>query len=313
MTSSSSEAPTYRMRFEFRVSHNFNVESRELEFDLAGRGAVLKAVHERPLKQTDAVTIQVGAFQTDAEALEFGQRLQRATILAAVKTDLGVDVGKNRVRSGVSEGIRQKVLNDTGFVLRDRVHGVDVYREDIPVRIFLVEAHGTVTQNPQDFLAEVSASYTEWSQPMAGVEQALRLRAEASLARENLARMILAIASVEALTPDEFWTDRQAALLRHLAASASSFPEISQDEIDEVVERITGQRKISVSQGFRRLFHRIGLQALWPRWRELYAVRSRVLHGDAPPDLVLNSLDEVLRLSKEIVLTAAAHEIRGQT
>ena len=49
MTSSASDTLTYRIRFEFLISTYFDVDARELKFELAGRPSVLKAVQERPL------------------------------------------------------------------------------------------------------------------------------------------------------------------------------------------------------------------------------------------------------------------------
>ncbi len=312
MTSSASDAPTYRMRFEFLISTYFGVDARELEFELAGRPAVLKSVQERPLKEVGAVTIQVGGFHDDSEAREFGHRLQRATTLAATKTDLGIDVGKNHNRTTASEKMRDAYFKKHGRVLRNRVHGIDVFKEYPPVHIIVVEGYGTVTIRPQIFLQELEASFTAWSKPVAvDLEKALRLRAQANHAGDNLVRMLLAVASVEALTPEESWTDKQKEMLQSFADAARSFPGATESEIEEIVARLTGQSKLSVNQGFRRLFDRLGVQHLWPRWREVYDVRSRILHGDARPEEVRATIDETMRLSREIVLTAAAREIAG--
>jgi hypothetical protein len=312
MTGSASDTSTYRMRFEFLVSTYFHVDTREYAFELAGRPAVLKSVPERPLKETGAVTIQVGGFRDDSEALEFGYRLQRATTLAATKTDLGIDVGRNRNRTGVSAKIRENFFKRTGRILRNRVHGIDVFKEEPPVHTIVVEAEGRVTIDPQVFLLELEASFGAWCNPVSvDLERALRLRAEANFAGHNLVRMLLAIASVEALTPDELWTDKQKEMLQCFTTKACSFPGASPDEIEEIVERFTQMSKLSISQGFRRLFDRLGIQHLWPPWRDVYNFRSRILHGDVPPEGALAAVDEALRLSRQIVLRAAADEIAG--
>ena len=298
MTSSASDAPTYQMRFEFLISTYFGVDARELDFELAGRPAVLKSVQERPLKEVGAVTIKVGGFRDESEAREFGHRLQRAATLAATKT--------------ASEKMREAFFKKTGRVLRNRVHGIDVFKEDPPVNIIVVEAYGTVTIPPQIFLRELEASFTAWSKPVAvHLEKALRLRGQANHAGDNLVRMLLAVASVEALTPVESWTDKQKEMLQSFADAARKFPGATESEIEEIVERVTGQSKLSVNQGFRRLFDRLGVQHLWLPWREVYNVRSRILHGDAGPEEVRATIDETMRLSREIVLTAAAREIAG--
>lgn len=312
MTNSASDAPTYRMRFEFLISTYFAVDARELKFELAGRPAVLKSVRERPLNEVGDVTIRVGGFRDESEAREFGLRLRRATTLAATKTDLGIDVGRNHNRTTVSKKMREAFFKKHGRILRNRVHGIDVYKEDIPVNIIVIEGRGTVTIPPQIFLRELEASFTAWSKTVSvDLENALRLRAEANHAGDNLVRMILAIASVEALALDEFWTDKQKEMLQWFATYARSFPGATESEIEEIVERVTGQRKLSVNQGFRRLFDRLGVQHLWPRWSKVYNLRSRILHGDIHPREVLAEIDQTMRLSREIVLTAAAREIAG--
>ena len=121
--------------------------------------------------------------------------------------------------------------------------------------------------------------------------------------------MLLAIASVEALTPEESWTDTQKQMLQSFASAARSFPGATEHEIEEIVTRLTTQPKLSVNQGLRRLFDRLGVIHLWPRWGAVYNVRSRILHGDVRPEEVQATIDEAMHLSRVIVLTAAAREI----
>lgn len=304
--------PTYKVRFEFHVSAFFNVDAQEYGFEIAGRQAKLSSVHGRPLKNDEAAAIHVGGFAAEAEAAAFGSRIQRAATLAGTRCGLGVDIGDNQPGARLASDLRAHLLKKFGCDTRPHVHGVDVYREDIPAGPLIVEGRGSVLFEPGKFISELSASYESWSQPVSPeLEHALRLRCEASLAGDSLAQMILAIASVEALTPEERWSPNQEILLRSLAAEARQYPGIPPIEITEVVERIIGQRKLGVNQGFRRLFDRIGLQHLWPRWNKVYSVRSRVLHGDAPIAQARDALDEARSLSREIVLKAAAMEIPG--
>lgn len=312
MTDEILDAPPYLMRFEFRVTTYFNIAARNFEFELAGRPAVLRAVQDRPLKETGAVTIQVTGFESEIEAREFGYRVQRASTLTATKTDLGIDVGDNVVRTSASALMREQFYKAHGRVLRNRVHGIDVYPETPPSNTIVVEGRGTVLTTPEIFLRELDASFEGWSHPVAvELEHSLRLRAEANIASDNLVRMILAIASVEALTPDETWTDKQTEMLQWFATNAANFLDATPQDIEEVVERITGQRKLSVNQGFRRLFLRLGVQHLWTEWSKVYNIRSKILHGDARPDEARVAVDNAMRLSKEIVLTAASVQIAG--
>lgn len=100
-----------------------------------------------------------------------------------------------------------------------------------------MESRGSVLVDPKIFLGELSLSFADWSRPVAvRLEQALRIRAEANLATDVLRRMILAVASVEALTPDEFWTRKQRKMLQRMVTNVRSCPGATKSEIDEIVE-----------------------------------------------------------------------------
>lgn len=309
MTAGTDAAPTYRVRFEFLVSPFFNADTRELQFDLQGLPAILKSVADRPLKEAQAVAIQVGHFSDEASAFEFGYRLQRATTLAAIKSDLGVNIGDNEVRTWVSDEVRRAHFAKTGTQLRNRVHGVDVFKEGVEYRFPVFEGRASVSIEPRLFLDELGAAYPALSKPFSPkLQHALRLRCEARLGGDGLGLTILAIASVEALTPQETWTAKQKEILDAMSTCAASSKDAAVSDIEEVLEAISKLRKLSVNQGIRRLLHRLNLQYLWPRWNALYQNRSKVLHGDVSPNVARSSLTEALALSKEIVLAAAARE-----
>jgi hypothetical protein len=87
------------------------------------------------------------------------------------------------------------------------------------------------------------------------------LRAEANITTDPLAQFVLGVASVEALTLEAAWTKGQLEVLAALEKAARDHPHVSTEEIEEIVER----RRLSVGEGFRRLFQEIGLLHLWPR------------------------------------------------
>jgi len=221
----------------------------------------------------------------------------------------GLDVGDDLARTRASDALRKQIFDKTGSYLRDRIHGVDVFQENVPSRIIIVEGKGVVTMSPQVFLTELKASFEASANPMATeVEHGVRLCCEAYLGGDGLARMILAIAAVEALVSEGKWTVAQNNLLSLLLTTARSFPNASSEEIREIVERIETLHRISIRQGCRRLLIRLKLSELWPRWDRLYEVRSGVLHGDLPSKEARAVVDEATRLSQQIVLAAVRAE-----
>jgi hypothetical protein len=300
--------PTYKVRFEFRTAVRFSVSDAEFEFKVADLPAYLRSFDDgRPLNESDVAVIHVGGFPDQSKAREFGLRLHRAATLASTRTDFGVDIGASQAHPHPKVKSREAILKETGILIRDHAFGIDVYDETTPTTILSVSGLASVRRPPQNFLKALDESFRVWPQsPGKEVELALRLRAEANMATDGLARLVLAITSVETLTPEEFWSDQQTEVLNILEETARNCHHAPVDEIEEIIERITKQRKLTVSESFRRLLRQIGLFHLWPRWRKVYSVRSKILHGHVPPDHASAALSDAMALSKEIVLAATS-------
>jgi hypothetical protein len=312
MSNDKGSSTAYGVRFEFLVSTYLDVDSDHLDFEMAGQPMVLKAVHDELIKDASEVTIGARGFCTETEAREFGDRLQKATTLAATKTGLGIDVGMNQTRSSVSKSIRDRIYQEHGRVLRDRIHGVDVFAAEEPVHTLVVRAFGTVRIQPRTFLDELEASYLAWPDTVSErLTNALRIHSQANQMADNLSRMLLGIAAVEVLASDEDWSEKQRELLRSFEVNALNYPDASETEVEEVISQLRNLRKLSVGEGFRRLLRRLRCEAIWPEWRKVYHARSRILHGDMPREEVVATIGETMKLSRMIILTAAALEIPG--
>ena len=129
---------------------------------------------------------------------------------------------------------------------------------------------------------------------------------EARVARDPLAAFVLAVTSIEALTDDPPWSLRQEQMLAHAVSAVTTTGDGSQQEIEEVAQRIRTLHKVGVMQGFKRLLVTLDRLNLWPRWKRLYSeTRSAFLQGDMPQPIDGDAIHEAMTLSKEIVLAAA--------
>jgi hypothetical protein len=311
MTDSSQGASGFRMRFEFRLSTPLNHADGEFSFLLGGRSAVLQTIGGKPLSEDERLVLNVRGFGSEHEALDFGHRAQPASLLAAIEAGMGIDVGQNKPRLQSSEAIKEAIRAKGYGTLRDRIHGVDAFLDDEDVFFLSLDASGRVLVPIEKLTGHLVDFFEVCPTRLSGrVERGVRLRAEARVARDPLAAFVLAVTSVEALTDDPPWSSRQEQMLAHAASALMATGDASQQEIEEVAQRIRTLHKVGVMQGFKRLLVTLDRLNLWPRWKRLYSeTRSAFLHGDKPQAIDGDAIHEAMTLSKEIVLAAARLEI----
>ena len=79
------EKTTYRLRLKLRVGKSLDEEGSALTASVAGRTVTIKSEKRgEPLSKASWLVMDCGAFETEAQAREFGEELRRATHLAGL-------------------------------------------------------------------------------------------------------------------------------------------------------------------------------------------------------------------------------------
>ena len=196
-------------------------------------------------------------FETEAQAREFGEELRRATHLAGLCNRVGVDAGdpgEDRTMSWLNPEVFRSVNPDKR--LAPDVHGIVVLRS-------LEEC---LPEN--DPLRSGSPS----------IRRAVRVLNLAEIHENPIAKLVLAVCTIESLATDPPWTDGQ----RELIESAAVWLERAhgdREEAMQVLEAIRQVRKESIRQRIRRLLQVNGLSNVWRDWDRLYKRRSGLFHG----------------------------------
>jgi hypothetical protein len=226
----------------------------------------------------------------------------------------GVDAGVDLTTSGVAEIVRQRVREKTGAVLRDNVHGVDVFLDDPAVRLFNLSATGTVSKNPEPFLSDISKLFPATHNASATTRDTALLLNFALMRPEPVAQIVYAISAVEMLGQSETWSAKQREVLERLARAAENEPDMDSAERRELADAIRrGTHKLSLRQGALRLLASVGLGHLRKEWEEVYAERSTLVHGLAPrPGVDYGKLAfRTVSLCGHVLLRVIAKEIPG--
>jgi hypothetical protein len=98
--------------------------------------------------------MNVRGLESEEEAKIFGRKLKSACELSSVVSRLGLDSGVDLPTARLNQLARDRVREESGFHVRDNVHGIDGFVDDSSVRIFGMTATGTVGATPDRFLGE---------------------------------------------------------------------------------------------------------------------------------------------------------------
>jgi hypothetical protein len=306
-------SPTYRVRLRFRLLKKLGIDAPEHRFRVGQREAVLSAaVPDVPIRDSEWLVINVRGLLSEGEARSFGQGLRTAIELASVSTRLGVDVGRDLATSGLGQHVKEHILRETGAIVRDNIHGLDVFEDDPRVVYFAMSGTGTVHANPETFLPLAAELHDQTHVLSKQARDVLLLLNYALMRPEPVAQIVFAFSAVETLGQDLTWSDGQRDLLTHLAQSAAQSCFATLDEREEVADAVRKSlHRLTLRQGVMRLLASIGLQHFKRPWDALYRERSTLVHGLAPrPGADYSDLaHRAVTLCGHILLKAIAKEI----
>lgn len=309
-------APTYRARLRFRVHKKLNLPGVEHQFPVAGREVVMKPLNGPTIKESDWLVMNASGFLDETEARDFGHELRAALELSSVATRLGIDTGRDIATSGLGRSVKEQIAKDSGALVRDNVHGLDVFEDDPNVRFFQINATGSVLANPDPFLAFLAEVYGRALTVSDKVKDVILLLNYALMRPEPVAQIVFAFSAVETLGQSETWTRQQKSLLVELAESAEHSLTGSQSERREVAEAIRKSvHRLTLRQGVIRLLGSLDLMHLRKIWDALYEERNTLIHGLAPrPGADYSDLaHRTLNLCGRILLGAVAEELSAAT
>lgn len=140
--------------------------------------------------------------------------------LAALSSRLGVDSGEDKPTSLINEDFARSIgLIKEHERVAPNVHGLP---DDDNIRFPVVNAEGTVTADPEQFLSALRELGENDDIGFGPAVNAVRLLNLALMISEPLAQMVLTFSAVEELGQNEKWSEAQEALIRQLAEAAEA-------------------------------------------------------------------------------------------
>jgi hypothetical protein len=303
---------TWRVRLRFRLQKRLNIQANEHHLSISGHEVVLSPqVTEQAIRDNEWLVMNARGFTSQDEALRFGTKLRSALEVSAVAVRVGVDAGRDLATTGLGRGVREEILRSTGALVRDNIHGLDVFVDNPNTRIIHLSATGSVLASAEPFLSDLGELY---GSPTASqrVADVILLLNYALMRPEPVAQIVFAVSAVESLGQDETWSPDQRRLLRELSRAAeesATGTDAERREVSDAIEK--SLHRLTLRQGVFRLLDSLGLANLKRAWDALYAERSILVHGLAPrPGADYGDLaHRTVGLCGQILLKAIATEI----
>ena len=156
----------YHLRFRFRLQKKLHLDQKEYRFQVQGHEVVLSPERtDLNISDSNWLVMNVRGFESEDEAKTFGRKLKSTCELSSVASRLGLDSGVDLPTAGLGQLARDRLREESGFHVRDNVHGIDVFADDPSVRIFGMNATGTVRAMPDRFLGDLDQLF-EASNPV---------------------------------------------------------------------------------------------------------------------------------------------------
>jgi hypothetical protein len=308
-------AGTFRARFRFRMQKPLNISAKRHEVKIGERDVVLSAaLPDVDISESSWLVMNAGGFENEREATRFAARLKGACELSSAAARLGVDAGVDMPTSSFGALVVDHVREQSGILLRDNIHGIDVFPDDPNVCFGDCSGTGTVLAGPDPFLSDLDNFHEHVGSASQVTRDIVLLLNYALMRPEPVAQIVFAFSAVEMLGQNEDWSTDQKRLLTELGTWAQQSSLGTVEERHEVAEAIRrGTYKLSLRQGVLRLLSSLGLEHLKRSWDDMYAQRSTLVHGLAPrPGARYEELgNRVVSLCGQILLRAVARDVPG--
>ena len=306
----------YRTRLKVRIGKGLTTSETSLEAEFNGRDVTVKsAKRDQPLEEASWLVMNSRGFANEKEAFEYGEQLRSAVHLAGLCTRVGVDgraIGDNRTTSGFFAG-GEEWLRSLGALQADEqvvndVHGLMVLPDDENIRIFGGEARGRVTHDSRKFILAIEEAATKGVSHE--VEHAIHVLNQAHINESPLAKVVLTISSIEALSDqNKSWTSFQTEIIDR--ATALVHTEFTDSvAVREVTDAIRRMRPVSLRQQAKRLLEQYDLLTWWEDWENVYGRRSSLFHGGVTREHgeVAELAADAMKVCARIVLSIAKRQ-----
>jgi len=303
---------SHRLRFRAYSGKRLEIPTREYVFEVDGREVILTGQDSERIRDSDWLIFNIKGFARSDEAWSFGARFKHALEFSSASMRVGINTGIGQSTLSLSPNVRSELLAQSGMLVRDNIHGLDVFEDAPNIGFITGGARGGNTYiNPAAFLQLTADLFKEINSLSDSAQNILLLLNFALLQRDSVSQIVFAFSAVEMLGQNLSWSENQKRLIERLTTIAKESSDYEEGERKEVADAISRSlHRLSLRQGVFRLLDALNLTHLKIVWDRTYNERSRLIHGLAPKAGVdySNLANKAVTLCGYILLRALAEE-----
>jgi hypothetical protein len=305
--------PSYHFRIKFRIHRGWFLDhdkpTLEVRVPLGQGTCILASLGGIPIKEAEWLFVKStgDGFPSREEAVFAGRRAKDAIRWCSAKLRVGVDLGDDKVHGGVSDYLKEKVLEEDGVRALNEPHGLMVYEEDPhhPTPFFSASGNLQVGRQVAAFEEHFVEALNRDLGPSEKESLAFELYGLSYFEATPRARFLTLISAVETIM--EF-KPRSTQVLEHVenlveATKSSGLP---RSEIDSILGSLSWLRQESISKAGKTFTEELlgsqeyGGKSAKNFFQYCYNIRSELMHHGRLSDHTIslghlvNRLDELV-------------------
>jgi hypothetical protein len=174
------------------------------------------------IKDSQWLVMNARGFESGHDAEDFARKLKASTEFSSAITRLGINAGVDKCTGGFSKVVKDNIREKHNVLIRDNVHGIDVFPDDPNTRIVEISATGTVRSAPDPFLSDIDELYGIVDNASPRARDIILLMNYALTRTDPVAMIVFAVSAVEMLGQHEKWSAPQEQLLDEMAGTAAA-------------------------------------------------------------------------------------------
>jgi len=274
----------FRLRFNFPEAYRINSDVEEIELlvlPLGERIRLNSGAIGTPIKDHNQAAVLGGPYTSKYQARAAAAKSKRALLYWAIDERLGIDFGDGKQRSTFTNEGLAMLEKQHGYLLRNDIHGIDVYEHIERLKFISSNLKATVGKNPRKLISTFQREYLNSRQLTKKQVLASEIYASSFFDVSSRSRFITLVTAVEALLEPLERSDKVKALVKEFKATTRKS---KIDEWESIIGSLEQLKRQSIGQAGRTLADHLipneffDGQSSADFFTRCYDLRSRILH-----------------------------------
>ncbi len=278
---------TYGFRIRFflpeKSAINHDAYTLKIKLPIEGKTIELRSLSKTKIKDSNHLTIRGSGFSSEEEAYNYGKITKNSLILCSTMLKMGINIGNDKVTSGIGKFLKDKAKQD-GILLLDDVLGLCVFTEETPVRFARISGTLTLLQSVEKFVDEFEKALCLSSKLTDKLLLAFELYGASHFEISLRAKLLTLVSTVESMSSQNL---ESPILLEHI----KNLMDITRGALVEpektlLLSRLGGLKRISIKRSCKKLIETYLGTGEAELFESYYNIRSDILHtGESPKNI----------------------------